>query len=144
MASQGFDPEDFLYFLDSDKVEKVRYIRDELHPRLREFGRDLAAGLDRRLGVTLRPQLRSGRWYKNPWGTWVSLARTWLENLGDDCPDVPLRVLVNDDLQDYSITVPGSGSTPSDDPVVPEPLTVLCVLAGVGATASYVRKRAVA
>lgn len=73
MASQGFDPKDFLYFLDSDKVEKVRYIRDELHPRLREFGRDLAAGLDRRLGVTLRPQLRSGRWYKNPWGTWVSL-----------------------------------------------------------------------
>ena len=73
MDFAGFHPEDFLYFMDSDQLEKVRYIKEELHPRLRDFGHALAGGLTRAIGVSLRPQLRSGRWYKNPWATWVSL-----------------------------------------------------------------------
>jgi len=73
MTFEGFRPEDFLYFLDDDRLTVVEYVRDSLHPRLRDFGHDLAAGLRESLGVELRPQLRSGRWYKNPWGTWTSL-----------------------------------------------------------------------
>ena len=73
MDFQGFDAKDFCYFLDNDKAEKVDYIKGELHPRLREFGWELRDELKKALGIELRSQLRSGRWFKNPWGSWVSL-----------------------------------------------------------------------
>jgi uncharacterized protein YktB (UPF0637 family) len=73
MAFSGFSPEDFLYFMDSDQFALVEYIRDSLHPRLREFGLALAAELGKQLNVEFRAQLRSGRWWKHPWATWTSL-----------------------------------------------------------------------
>jgi hypothetical protein len=73
MDFPGFRPEDFLSFMDSDRFALVEYIRDSLHPRLREFGLELARELGTQLGVEFRAQLRSGRWYKSPWGTWTSL-----------------------------------------------------------------------
>ncbi|MGQ9731066.1 MAG: hypothetical protein ACUVX8_07295, partial [Candidatus Zipacnadales bacterium] len=36
------------------------------------------------LGVELRAQLRSGLWYKNPWGTWVSLIIPEEQNRSDN------------------------------------------------------------
>ena len=51
----------------------MEYIRDRLHPRLRALGQELAARLESRTGVELRCQLRSGRWHRNPWATWVSV-----------------------------------------------------------------------
>jgi hypothetical protein len=73
MDFQGLRPEDFLRFLDSDLEARVEYIRDELHPRLRDLGHQLAEELRKRMQIELHPQLRSGRWFKHPWGTWVTL-----------------------------------------------------------------------
>ncbi|MBM3502102.1 MAG: hypothetical protein FJX74_25905 [Armatimonadetes bacterium] len=73
MDFPGFSPEDFLYFLDDDRFARVEYIRDVLHPRLRDLGLELAEELGRQLGVEFRAQLRSGRWWKTPWATWTSL-----------------------------------------------------------------------
>jgi len=73
MSFQGFQPEDFLYFLDSDLEARVNYLKDELHPRLRDFGWELAGELGKRLSIELRAQLRSGRWFRHPWATWVTL-----------------------------------------------------------------------
>jgi hypothetical protein len=73
MDFPGFVPEDFLQFMDSDQFALVEYVRDSLHPRLRDFGLGLAADLGRQLSVEFRAQLRSGRWWKTPWATWTSL-----------------------------------------------------------------------
>ena len=73
MEFAGFSPEDFLYFMDSDQFALVQYVRDSLHPRLRDFGLELATELGQQVGAELRAQLRSGRWWKNPWATWTSL-----------------------------------------------------------------------
>jgi hypothetical protein len=73
MSFPGFSPEDFLYFMDDDRFALVEYIRDCLHPRLRDLGLELAEETGRLLGVEFRAQLRSGRWWKTPWATWTSL-----------------------------------------------------------------------
>ncbi len=73
MEGATFEPDDFLIFLDPDEAARVAYVRDELHPRLRRLGERLRDALSDRTGATLRCQLRSGRWHKTPWGTWVSV-----------------------------------------------------------------------
>jgi uncharacterized protein YktB (UPF0637 family) len=45
MDFEGFRPEDFLYFLDSDLGARVDYLKESLHPRLRDLGHELAAEL---------------------------------------------------------------------------------------------------
>jgi len=73
-------------------------------------------------------------------GSWISMANTWLSALsGYDDPDIGLRVLANDELQDYAITVPGLGGEP-----IPEPLTMLGVFAGVAGLGGYIRRRRMA
>ena len=84
MPFPGFLPEDFLYFMDSDQFALVEYIRDLLHPRLRELGLDLARELGKQLGVEFRAQLRSGRWWKHPWATWTSLILPEERNRSDN------------------------------------------------------------
>jgi hypothetical protein len=71
----------------------------------------------------------------------VGTANTWLDSLkAMPVPNVPLRVLANDGLQDYAFMVPGV-----DDPRplghAPEPLTMLSLILGAGSVAGYIRKR---
>jgi hypothetical protein len=73
MDFTGFDPEDFQAFVDRSLSARVEYIRDVLHPRMRALGEALARRLAEKTGVELRCQLRSGRWHRNPWATWVSV-----------------------------------------------------------------------
>jgi len=73
MDFRGFDPEDFQAFVDRSLSARVEYIRDVLHPRMRSLGEALAKRLEEKTGVELRWQLRSGRWHRNPWATWVSV-----------------------------------------------------------------------
>ena len=73
MRFPGFQPEDFLSFMDSDQFALVEYVRESLHPRLRDLGLELAQALGDQVRTEFRAQLRSGRWYKSPWGTWTSL-----------------------------------------------------------------------
>ncbi len=73
MPFNGFDPEDFQAFVDRSLSARVEYIRDVLHPRMRSLGEGLAKRLTEKTGVDLRCQLRSGRWHRNPWATWVSV-----------------------------------------------------------------------
>jgi hypothetical protein len=73
MNQATFEPDDFLIFLDEDQGARVEYMRDELHPRLHDLGERLRDALSERAGADLRCQLRSGRWHKKPWATWVSL-----------------------------------------------------------------------
>lgn len=96
MNFPGFSPEDFLYFMDSDQFALVEYIRDSLHPRLRELGVEMAEHLGAEMGVTLRAQLRSGRWWKSPWATWVSLIVPY-ETYRSDNRRPRLSVIISDD-----------------------------------------------
>jgi len=73
MMFEGFQEQDFTIFLEPDEPTRVAYIRDQLHPRLRVLGEEVSEPLSARVGMQLRCQLRSGRWHKNPWATWVSL-----------------------------------------------------------------------
>lgn len=73
MEFAGFKPDDFHTFIFDPPVLKVAYIRDSLHPRLRVLGESLARELTASVGAELRCQLRSGRWHKTPWATWVSI-----------------------------------------------------------------------
>ncbi|MFQ5810590.1 MAG: hypothetical protein ACE5JM_13320 [Armatimonadota bacterium] len=73
MSGATFEPDDFLVFLDPDDSARLQYMRDELHPRLRDLGERLRDALGERAGTELRCQLRSGRWHKATWGTWVSV-----------------------------------------------------------------------
>jgi hypothetical protein len=64
------------------------------------------------------------------------LANFWLGHLGTDDPDIGLRVLVNQNQQDFSIIVPGVGSEP-----IPEPVTLAGVMLGIGSLGGYIRRR---
>jgi len=77
----------------------------------------------------------SGSLYTTTTGAWVDMANTWLEDLGTTVPDVELRILTNEDMQDYALVF--------DGPSAPEPITVAGILMGLGAAGAYVRKRRV-
>ncbi len=80
-----------------------------------------------------------GEFYvQESWGgpSWTYTANSWLGDLGEDDPDIGLRVLANTSLQDFAVTIPGLGAEP-----IPEPLTVMGVFLGVAAGAGYVRRR---
>lgn len=83
MAFEGFREEDFAIFLEPDEAVRVDYIRDALHPRLRVLGAEMAESLGRAVDMKLRSQLRSGRWHKNPWATWISLVSVEEKVRGD-------------------------------------------------------------
>jgi uncharacterized protein YktB (UPF0637 family) len=70
---KGFREKDFAIFLEPEQAARVDYIRDHLHPRLRDLGTELAGHLSRSVDVALRCQIRSGHWHKNPWATWISI-----------------------------------------------------------------------
>ena len=76
MSFEGFQERDFSIFLEPDEDARVDYIRDHLHPRLRNLGQELSRALSEAVGMPIRSQLRSGRWHKTPWATWVSLVST--------------------------------------------------------------------
>lgn len=83
MPFEGFREQDFTIFLEPDEAIRVDYIRDSLHPRLRGLGAELAESLSGLVDMRLRSQLRSGRWHKNPWATWVSLVSVEEKVRGD-------------------------------------------------------------
>jgi hypothetical protein len=67
---------------------------------------------------------------------WLTTANTWLAGLGTDKPDVGLRVLANEDYQDYALVVTDLPADP-----IPEPLTLTGMLLGVGCLGGYLRRR---
>ena len=79
----GFQPDDFFVFEDPDTVFRVGYIKEELHPRLRELGKQISKAFLRNRAIELRSQLRSGRWFRWPYWTNVSLISPEETNRGD-------------------------------------------------------------
>jgi len=67
---------------------------------------------------------------------WLTTANTWLTGLGTGHPDVGLRVLANEDYQDYALVVLGLPADP-----VPEPVTLAGLMLGVGSLVGYLRRR---
>ncbi len=68
---------------------------------------------------------------------WLTTANTWLGGLGTEHPmDVGLRVLANEDYQDYALVVLGLPADP-----IPEPVTLAGMLLGVGCLGGYLRRR---
>jgi len=68
--------------------------------------------------------------------SWLSTANTWLAGLGTDKPEVGLRVLANEDYQDYALVVTDLPADP-----VPEPVTLAGLALGVGSLVGYLRRR---
>jgi len=61
----------------------------------------------------------------------------WIEKmLGTGQPDVGLRVLANENYQDYALVVLGLPADP-----VPEPVTLAGLMLGVGSLVGYLRRR---
>lgn len=77
-----------------------------------------------------------GRFYTTSTAGFVGLANQWLNELPNGSTDVNLRILVNEDKQDYAVVVSGDGDEP-----IPEPLTMLSVCLGLGALGRYARRR---
>ena len=67
---------------------------------------------------------------------WRLTANTWLAGLGTGKPDVGLRVLANEDYQDYALVVTDLPADP-----IPEPVTLAGMLLGVGCLGGYLRRR---
>ncbi len=74
-------------------------------------------------------------------GTSITLANTWLADVvaGTGNPDIRLRILTDPCKQDYAMILP-EPTTPGD-PVIPEPLTLVALTAGVGGLGGYLKKR---
>jgi len=73
------------------------------------------------------------------WGSgWSSIANTWLTNLHTYTPNTHVVALVNQDFQDYALTLADFGGS---DLAIPEPLTMAGMLLGVGGIVGYVRRR---
>jgi len=90
----------------------------------------------------LRGSADAGNFYMQEyWGSgWLTTANGWLDvvsSTAEDPVDIGLRVLVNEDTQDYALTIPGLGGIP----VIPEPLTMLGVFGGIAGLGGYVRRR---
>jgi hypothetical protein len=87
------------------------------------------------------PGTTKGSFYMDEyWGSgWLTTADTWLASLA--ARPVPtnsgLRVLVNPGYQDYALTIVPQ----NPNPPVPEPVTMAGLLMGLGAAATYVRRR---
>jgi len=79
----GFREEDFVAFRHPDIDFRVDYIKNDLHPRLRELGKLLRSFFMREMNIELRSQLRSGRWFKWPYWTNVSLVSLEEEDRSD-------------------------------------------------------------
>jgi len=78
------------------------------------------------------------------WGSgWGNLANAYLSNLEANALNMQLAALTNELSQDYALTVPGSGGQHNELPV-PEPLTAVGMLLGVGCLVRYVRQRSAA
>jgi len=74
-----------------------------------------------------------GGWSRIAWNT---LGTGWLNNLAGMTPRTDVVALVNEDFQDYALTVQGFGSRHT-----PEPVTLAGVAMGISCLVRYVRKR---
>lgn len=68
---------------------------------------------------------------------WGSLANQWLSDLGNT-PNASVKALVNEQYQDFAITIAGSGTRASAP--VPEPLTLVTCLLSVGGLGVYLKR----
>ncbi len=69
---------------------------------------------------------------------YISLANSWLSDLGSADPTRNLRILADSCRQDYAIAI----DVPTPPPgVIPEPITMIGLASGIAAAAGYVRKR---
>lgn len=69
----GFKLEDFLIFEEPNLSLRVEYIKSSLHPRLKKLGEIIQDRLSMDTGLPLSCQLRSGRWFRLPYWTCVSI-----------------------------------------------------------------------
>lgn len=79
----GFEPGDFFAFEQTDVNFRIEYIKNHLHPRLRALGDQIRKFFLENETIDLRRQLRSGRWYKMPLWTHVSLVAPEEEKRSD-------------------------------------------------------------
>lgn len=79
----GFEPDDFFAFEQTDVYFRIEYIKEHLHPRLRALGDQIRRSFLENEAIDLRRQLRSGRWYKMPLWTHVSLVAPEEERRSD-------------------------------------------------------------
>jgi len=89
-----------------------------------------------------------GNFYVQPYwwnGDWMTTANSYLADVtamsADRTKDLGLGVMTNDTWQDYALIVPGFTGWEGSTPLIPEPLTMLGVFAGVAGVAGYIRKR---
>ena len=71
-------------------------------------------------------------------GNAETISEGWLADLDGDTDyfDYDVFALTNPDYQDFALTSPGYGGQP-----IPEPVTMMGMVLGVGGLASYLRKR---
>ncbi len=69
----GFKPDDFYAFENEDIRSRIEHIKTDLHPRLKALGEQICKSFCEETAVSLRCQLRSGRWFRTPLWTNVSL-----------------------------------------------------------------------
>jgi len=80
-----------------------------------------------------------GAFYATSGASAVAQANEWLAELDSLAfVDIGLRVLTNQDKQDFAVIIPGFGN-----PEIPEPLTILAVGLSVAGLGRYARRRAV-
>jgi hypothetical protein len=70
-------------------------------------------------------------------GSWGTIANGWFANLQDMAPNLNVVALVNEDFQDYALTVADFGSRESP---IPEPVTMAGLMLGICGLARYVRR----
>jgi hypothetical protein len=76
--------------------------------------------------------------------TWDGIANGWLTGLGSDTPTVSAYALVSAKTQDFAWLMPAittEAKPAREDPVVPEPLTIVSGFLAVSAVGFYVRRR---
>jgi len=72
----------------------------------------------------------------------VALANDWLDEVVAETgvPDIALRILTDPCKQDYAVILPDVPEPPSNG-AIPEPMTMLALIAGLGGTGGYLRRR---
>ncbi|MCK5113262.1 MAG: PEP-CTERM sorting domain-containing protein [Phycisphaerae bacterium] len=86
---------------------------------------------------------KSGDFYTATKGKFTSLANDWLSNLSSVSASSKVRVLSDNQYQDYSVymgVVQGGGGGGGGG-AVPEPITMFSMAAGIGGIYVYLRKR---
>jgi hypothetical protein len=101
-----FEPSDFFTFEEEDIHYKIDYIKGNLHPRLKAMGEAIRIAFLECKGIELRSQLRSGRWFKMPLWTNVSLIASEETKRSDSRrPRLSIRIDENGVIAGFFLTI---------------------------------------